>query len=182
MTVVRKLLPVVGQNLRAGVAQPGPVLLQARQHDLVAIIHLSAAKPRDIPRAGVMPLLRRRRRGHQNKRHDENNSGHLLCLQISRTRSNSGAARAIQNLKPFETARRTVVRSNRHRNGFCFCTCAGRPAPGKRAAVKPMTPRPVISPGPSPSPPCDPMRGQAIASEAHERGPMMPSGTNPWSR
>jgi hypothetical protein len=83
MTVVRKLLPVVGQNLRAGVAQPGPVLLQARQHDLVAIIHLSAAKPRDIPRAGVMALLRRRRRGHQNKRHDEKNSGHLLCLQIS---------------------------------------------------------------------------------------------------
>jgi len=48
---------VIGQNLRAGATEPAAVLLQARQNDLVAVIHLSAAKTRDIPRARVMSLL-----------------------------------------------------------------------------------------------------------------------------
>jgi hypothetical protein len=56
-----KLLPVIGQNLGASPAEPGTILLQARQDDLVAIIDLSAAKTRDIARAGIMPLLRRSR-------------------------------------------------------------------------------------------------------------------------
>ena len=55
------LLPVVGQNLGARPAEPGTVLLQACQDDLIAVIDLSAAKPRDIARAGIMPLLRRSR-------------------------------------------------------------------------------------------------------------------------
>jgi hypothetical protein len=37
-------LTVFRQNLLAGLAQPGTVLLQARQHNLVAVIHVSAAK------------------------------------------------------------------------------------------------------------------------------------------
>ena len=53
-----ELLPVIGQYFRTGPAEPGAVLLQARQYDLVAVIHVSAAKPRDIPRTGVLPLLR----------------------------------------------------------------------------------------------------------------------------
>jgi len=48
---------VIGQNLRAGATEPAAVLLQARQNDLVALIHLSAAKTRDIPCARVMSLL-----------------------------------------------------------------------------------------------------------------------------
>jgi hypothetical protein len=52
------LLPVIGQNLGAGPAQSGTVLLQARQNDLVAVIDVSAAKTRDVPRTGIMPLLR----------------------------------------------------------------------------------------------------------------------------
>jgi hypothetical protein len=57
----RELLPVIGQDLRAGPAQPATVLLQARQHELVAVIDVSAAKPRNVARASVMPLLRRSR-------------------------------------------------------------------------------------------------------------------------
>jgi hypothetical protein len=58
-----ELLPVVGQNLRAGLAEPGAVLLEARQHDLVTVIHTGAAEPRHIPHTLVMPrpLLRRGR-------------------------------------------------------------------------------------------------------------------------
>jgi hypothetical protein len=56
-----RLLTVIGQNLRAGPAEPAAVLLQACQHDLVAVIDVSAAKPRNVPRASVMPLLRRSR-------------------------------------------------------------------------------------------------------------------------
>jgi hypothetical protein len=56
-----ELLPVVGQNLGAGPAEPGTVLLQAGQDDLVAVIDVSAAKTRDVARAGIMPLLRRSR-------------------------------------------------------------------------------------------------------------------------
>ena len=61
----QQLLPVIGQHLLAGLAEPGAVLLQAGQHDLVAIIHLRTAKARDVTRAGVVPLLRRRARGDQ---------------------------------------------------------------------------------------------------------------------
>ena len=57
----RRLLPVIGQNLRAGLAEPATVLLQARQNDLVAVIDVSAAKTRDVARAGVRALLRRSR-------------------------------------------------------------------------------------------------------------------------
>ena len=77
------LLSVIGQRFRAGLAEPGTVLLQARQHDLVAVIHLGTAKTRDIPHTGIMPLLpllllRRSSRGHQNKRNDKKEPGHLI--------------------------------------------------------------------------------------------------------
>ncbi len=52
------LLPVLGQDLVAGLREPGAVLLQAGQHDLIAFIHMGPAKSRDVARAGVMPLLR----------------------------------------------------------------------------------------------------------------------------
>ena len=39
---------------------PGAVLLQAGQHDLVAVIHLGPAETRDVARAGIMALLLRR--------------------------------------------------------------------------------------------------------------------------
>ncbi|HEY4746447.1 MAG TPA: hypothetical protein VIH38_02745, partial [Steroidobacteraceae bacterium] len=68
---------MIGQGFCAGMAQPGAILPQARQHDLVAVIHLRPAKSRNIPRAGVMPLslLRRSSRGHQQKRNNEKESG-----------------------------------------------------------------------------------------------------------
>jgi hypothetical protein len=74
-------------------------LLQARQYDLVAVIHVSAAESRDIPRAGVLPLLRRRRRCHQNKRNDAKKSGHDV----------TPADRDLW---------RVLMRSNRRRNAF----------------------------------------------------------------
>ena len=56
-----KLLPVAGQHLLARLAEPGAVLLQARQHDLVAVIEMGAAKARGVARAGVLALLLLRR-------------------------------------------------------------------------------------------------------------------------
>ena len=57
-TVTRgALLPVFGQDLVAGLAEPGAVLLQAGQHDLIALIHMGAAEARHIARAGIVPLL-----------------------------------------------------------------------------------------------------------------------------
>ena len=47
------------QRLLAGLAEPRAVLLQAGQHDLIAVIEMRAAKARRIPRAGIMPLLLR---------------------------------------------------------------------------------------------------------------------------
>jgi hypothetical protein len=70
-------MAVFGQNLLAGLAESLTVLLQARQHDVVAVIHMRAAKTRDIPRAGVMSLLlRRRRRTQQNERKNKKKSRH----------------------------------------------------------------------------------------------------------
>ena len=46
------LLPVACQHLLAALADLGAVLLQAGQHDLVAILHLRPAIPRDVARAG----------------------------------------------------------------------------------------------------------------------------------
>jgi hypothetical protein len=68
---------VFGQYFLARLAQPGAVLLQAGQHGLIAFAHDGAAMTGNIAGAGVMALLLRRRpRGHQNKRNDEENSGH----------------------------------------------------------------------------------------------------------
>ena len=72
-----KLLPVIDQDLRAGLAEAGAVLLQTGQHGLVAVIHHGPAMARNVARAGVMALLLRRRRGsHHNERNDEKKSGH----------------------------------------------------------------------------------------------------------
>jgi hypothetical protein len=77
---------VIGQDLRAGLAEAGAVLLQASQHDLVAIIHHGPAMARNISCAGVMPLLLRRRRGsHHNQRNDEKKSGHVASPHSQKT-------------------------------------------------------------------------------------------------
>src|SRR5207237_6602143 len=59
------LLPVIGQHLVAGFRESRAVLLQAGEHDLVAVIHMRAAKARDVARAGVVSLLRGGGRGQQ---------------------------------------------------------------------------------------------------------------------
>ena len=52
------LLPVARQRLLAALADLGAVLLQAGQHDLIAILHLRPAILRDVARAGRhAPLL-----------------------------------------------------------------------------------------------------------------------------
>jgi hypothetical protein len=91
---------VARQRLLTGLADPGAVLLQARQHDLIAIIHLRPAKPRNIPRAGVMPLplLRRSARSHQQKRNDEKKSGHFYASHSLINTIKSGSARALKQM------------------------------------------------------------------------------------
>ena len=51
------LLPVVGERLLAGLAETAAMLLQAGQHDLIALAEMGAAEPRGIARAGIAPLL-----------------------------------------------------------------------------------------------------------------------------
>src|SRR5881227_2064346 len=77
------LLPVARQYLLAGLADLGAVLLQAGQHDLIAILHVRPAIPRNVARAGVMSLLLLRRSGRrdQNQGNDEKDLAHLLCLR-----------------------------------------------------------------------------------------------------
>src|SRR5665213_1966397 len=52
------LLPVAHQDLIAGRAQLGTILLQAGQNDEVALIHEGAAKFLDIARTSLLLLLR----------------------------------------------------------------------------------------------------------------------------
>src|SRR5882757_697106 len=76
-----KLLPVAGQHLLTRLAEAGAVLLQARQHHLITVVHLRPAEPRDVAGAGVMALLlRRSHRGHQHEGNDEKKSGHVICF------------------------------------------------------------------------------------------------------
>jgi len=72
------LLPIIGQHLFAGLAEPGAVLLQAGQHDRIAVIHHRTAEARNVARAGIVPLLRRRARGDQDKRNNEKKSEHRI--------------------------------------------------------------------------------------------------------
>jgi hypothetical protein len=76
------LLPVIRQRFRAGLAEPRAVLLEARQNDLVALVHMSPAKPRDIPRTPrIRPSALRDGRGDDEKKGNwEQKSGHLECL------------------------------------------------------------------------------------------------------
>jgi hypothetical protein len=66
------------QHLLTRPAEPATVLLQARQNDLIAVIHVRAAKTRDIPRTGILPLLGGRHRRHQNERNNEKKPDHLV--------------------------------------------------------------------------------------------------------
>ena len=58
------------------------MLLETAQHSHIAFIHHGPAEARNVARAGVMALLRRRLKSHQNKRKNEKNSEHLIapCL------------------------------------------------------------------------------------------------------
>jgi hypothetical protein len=69
---------MIGQDLRAGPAQSATMFLQAGQNDLVAVIHLVAAKPRDVACTSIMPLLGRSLRCRQNKSNDKKKPGHLV--------------------------------------------------------------------------------------------------------
>lgn len=61
------LLPVIRQNLGAGLAQARAVLFQAGQDDLVTLIHMRPAQSRDVARApGIGPAaLREPRRNNE---------------------------------------------------------------------------------------------------------------------
>jgi hypothetical protein len=85
--LARRLLPVTDQNLQAALAEPGAVLLEARQDDHIAVIHMGAAITRHIARAGILPLLGRSHRGHQNKRNKEKKSDHVGMPGANGTRN-----------------------------------------------------------------------------------------------
>src|SRR5690349_7255407 len=80
MTMVSGLPSVCGQRRLAGLAQPRAVLLQAGQHNHVAVIEMGAAEARGIARAGILALLLRRGAGgrDQDKRNRQNKSGHRV--------------------------------------------------------------------------------------------------------
>ena len=56
------LLPVLRQHLLAAAAEALAVLLQAGEHDLIALAHLGAAEAADVARACIV-LTRRLREG-----------------------------------------------------------------------------------------------------------------------
>ena len=77
------LLTVVGQNLRANLAQSAAILLQTRQNGIVAVVDHSPAKPGYVASASrVSPSALRGRRAsdrhtnHRNQWKREKNSGH----------------------------------------------------------------------------------------------------------
>jgi hypothetical protein len=107
-------LTVVGQNFRAYLAETGAVLLQTFQNDLVAVIHVSAAKTRDIARAARIgpAALRRCGASDQNKRNDEKKSGHLVTPSKSiKEEARSKAGAQFMSMR----SRRSIPR----RNTFC---------------------------------------------------------------
>jgi hypothetical protein len=78
-------LTVVGQNFRANLAQSGAILLQTRQHGIVAVVHHGPAMPGHIASASrVSPSALRGRRAsdrhtnHRNQWKREKNSGHVV--------------------------------------------------------------------------------------------------------
>jgi hypothetical protein len=77
------LLAVIRQYLLAGPAQPCAVLLEATQNSHVTAIHHGPAKARNVARARILALLRGRLRSHQNKRNDEEDSGHLIAPRFT---------------------------------------------------------------------------------------------------
>ena len=93
---------MIDQNLLAGLAEPGAVLLQARQNGHVAVIHHRPAMAADVARAsGIRPAaLRRRHRDHQKQWNNEKNSGHLA-------------------MPAGHEPKGVLVRANRHRNAYC---------------------------------------------------------------
>jgi hypothetical protein len=82
-----KLLPVADEGLLTSLAETRTVLLQAAQHDHVAIVHLGPAKTRNVTGAGFAALLGRGGRGHQNQwqghGNNEKKSGHHICLHLA---------------------------------------------------------------------------------------------------
>ena len=80
------LLPVIGQDLVAGLAEPGAMLLEATQNGRIAVVHHRPAMARHIPRTGIVPLLSRRRGSHHDKRSNEKNSDHLVTPYLSHAR------------------------------------------------------------------------------------------------
>jgi hypothetical protein len=72
---------VLGQDFVAGPGEPGPVLLQAGQHGLIAIIENGPAEPRGVTRAGIVSdLLSGGAGGEKKKWNDDEKSGHPLCV------------------------------------------------------------------------------------------------------
>jgi hypothetical protein len=51
------LLAVLGQDPFAGPAEPPTVLLETAQNNLIALVDHGPAKPRNVTRAGIVPLL-----------------------------------------------------------------------------------------------------------------------------
>ena len=96
------LLPVIGQNLGAGLAQPRAVLLQAHQNDLVALVHMRAAKPRHIPRAArILPsALRRSCGGNEKEGNCEQKSGHRECPHANQRNDQNWCRKRDSNPRP----------------------------------------------------------------------------------
>jgi hypothetical protein len=62
------------------------MLLETAQNSIIAVVHHGPAMARHIPRAGIMPLLRRRRGSHHDKWNNEKNSDHLVTPYLSHAR------------------------------------------------------------------------------------------------
>jgi hypothetical protein len=95
----RNLLPVLGQHFIAGPAEPGAMLLETAQNNIIAIIHHGPAIARHIARAGIVPLLGRGRGSRQGKRNHEKNSDHLVTPYLSQC-ARSDSAVPLMSMRP----------------------------------------------------------------------------------
>jgi hypothetical protein len=108
------LLPVIGQHLLAGPAEPAAMLFQTPQNDRVAVVDDSSAETRDIARAGVVPLLCRRRCRPQNERQNQEDSIHLTAPHVEEGRDQIPKKQALSMREKARGAKRPACRARLH--------------------------------------------------------------------
>jgi hypothetical protein len=90
------------------------MLFQTSQHDRIAVVDDSSAETRDIARAGVVPLLRRRRYRPQHERQNQENSLHCTAPHVEEGRDQIAKKQALSMREKASGAKRPACRARLH--------------------------------------------------------------------